>query len=106
MKQPVQTQSHNKSVATAFLLFAILVPEVAFAQSTTGGLDMFCMMAKHFKTLVGAAALLTIFLWALEHFFGVSKLHDIVIKVGIGSAVVTMAPLIITQAGLISCPSF
>lgn len=103
MKQPEQSQSSYKYVALAFVLFAALVPEVAFAQTATDGTSMFCMMAKYFKTLVGAAALLVIFLWSLEHFFGVAKLHSVVITVGVGCAVVTMGPMIITSAGLITC---
>lgn len=107
MKQADQAQSSYKYFALAFVILAALVPEVAFAQTAGGdGTSMFCMMAKYFKTLVGAAALLVIFLWSLEHFFGVAKLHDVVIKVGIGAAVVTLAPMIITQAGLITCSGF
>ena len=88
--------------AVAVIAALALLPEVAVAAAAvtgdTGGL--FCWVAKYFKSIVGAAALVAIFLWAIEHIFGVSKLHDIVIKVGVAAGIVIGASTLITQSGL------
>lgn len=85
---------------TATVLFLAILPEVAFALGGAGGGGIFCWVAQYFKSIVGAAALVAIFLWAIEHIFGVSKLHDIVIKVGVACGIVIAAASLITSSGL------
>lgn len=75
----------------------IMAPELAFAGN---GAQLFCYIANYFKEIVGGAALVVIMLWAIEHLFGVSKLHDVVIKVGVAAAIVTGAAAFITNSGL------
>lgn len=84
----------------AAFLTLLLVPELAFAQATGEGSAIFCFIAKWFKQIIGAAALIAIFMWALENVFGASKLHDIVIRVGVSCAVVAVAVVMITSSGL------
>lgn len=89
---------------TAAVIFLAALPEVAFALGGASGGGIFCWVAQYFKSIVGAAALVAIFLWAIEHIFGVSKLHDIVIKVGVACGIVIAAASLITSSGLtVSC---
>lgn len=93
----------QKSTIKGLLLAAlVLVPEVAFAQTGAGGANFFCYIASYFKGIVGAAALVAILAWAIEHILGVAKLHDIVIKVGVGAAIVIGSATIIANSGLSS----
>lgn len=84
------------SAATALMM----TPSLAFAADGNGN-QFFCYVANYFKGIVGGCALVVIMLWAIEHFFGVSKLHDIVIKVGIGAAIVAGSSIIIANSGLV-----
>jgi len=84
------------------VLALTLMPELAFAQSGAGGGGIFCFIAQYFKQIAGGAALVVICLWAIEHFFGVSKIHDMVIKVGIGAAVIVGASAFVANSGLSS----
>lgn len=86
-----------KTAVTGALL---MTPNLAFA-ATASGNQFFCFIANYVKGIVGGCALVVILLWAVEHFFGVAKLHDVVIKVGIGSAIVVGATLIVANSGLI-----
>jgi hypothetical protein len=98
--------SKNKKVFVQCAAAALIVglPEVALAQSAGAGANFFCYIAQYFKQIVGSAALVAIFMWALEHIFGMSKLHDIVIKVGIACAIVIGGAALITNSGLtVSC---
>lgn len=89
----------KKAVCKATLAGALLMsPNVAFAATT--GNQFFCFIANYVKGIVGGCALVVILLWAIEHFFGVAKLHDVVIKVGIGAAIVAGATLIVANSGL------
>lgn len=91
----------SKAITHAALTCALLaLPEVAFAQSGNGGI--LCNIAQYMKGIVGTCALLVIVLWAIEHFFGVSKLHDVLIKVGVGAAIVSGATVFIANSGLSS----
>lgn len=91
----------QKSVLTTALALVILAaPEIALAQYGGAGGGFFCYIAQYFKQIVGTAALVAIGMWALEHIFGVSKLHDIVIKVGIAAAMVIAGASIVTNSGL------
>lgn len=92
--------SHKAFTSTAVAIFIAALPEVAFALGGSGGGGIFCWVAQYFKSIVGAAALVAIFLWAIEHIFGVSKLHDIVIKVGVACGIVIAAASLITSSGL------
>jgi hypothetical protein len=96
---PVQ-KSVCKAAVTGALMMA---PGLAFAQSSTGstGNQFFCFIANYVKGIVGGCALVVILLWAIEHFFGVAKLHDVVIKVGIGAAIVAGSSLIVANSGLV-----
>lgn len=89
----------KKALCKATVTGALLMtPNLAFAASN--GNQFFCFVANYVKGIVGGCALVVILLWAIEHFFGVSKLHDVVIKVGIGAAIVVGATLIVTNSGL------
>lgn len=93
---------------TRYLCGALIImatfPEIAFAQSVSDGSGIFCWVAQYFKQIVGAAALVAVFMWAVEHIFGASKLHDIVIKVGVACGIVIAGAAMITKSGLsISC---
>lgn len=85
------------SVATAIMM----TPSLAFAADADGN-KFFCFIANYLKGIVGGCALVVIMLWAIEHFFGVAKLHDVVIKVGIGAAIVAGSSIIITNSGMVS----
>jgi hypothetical protein len=91
-----------KSVCKASAMGVMMMaPSLAFAQTSAGtGNQFFCYIANYFKGIVGSCALVVILLWAIEHFFGVAKLHDVVIKVGIGAAIVAGASVIIANSGL------
>lgn len=84
---------------TALALALVALPEMAMAQQVTGG-GIFCFIAQYFKGVVAAAAVVVIVLWAIEHIFGVSKLHSVVITVGTASAFVLTAVKIVESSGL------
>lgn len=90
-----------RSICKASMATAIMMtPSLAFA-ADGGGNQFFCYIANYFKGIVGSCALVVILLWAIEHFFGVAKLHDVVIKVGIGAAIVAGSSVIIANSGLV-----
>lgn len=93
-----------KAIFKTLLAFTIVAaPEIALAQSYGGGgggSAFFCYIAQYFKQIVGTAALVAITMWAIEHIFGVSKIHDMVIKVGVSAAIVIGGSLLITNSGL------
>lgn len=96
-------QGNRAALSGAICLALVLIPEVAFAQSTGGqGSNFFCYIATYFKGIVGSAALVAILAWAIEHILGVAKLHDIVVKVGVGCAIVIGSATIIANSGLSS----
>jgi hypothetical protein len=91
----------KKAVCKATVTGALLMtPNLAFAASGTGN-QFFCFIANYVKGIVGGCALVVILLWAIEHFFGVAKLHDVVIKVGISAAIVAGSSLIVANSGLV-----
>ena len=93
---------HPATLAAALLFF--FMPEAAFAAS---GMESFlCSVAQNFKAIVGVCALVAIVFWAIEHVFGVSKIHDMVIKIGIACAVIAGAATLINASGLTTCSSF
>jgi hypothetical protein len=95
---PNKTKVAMQAVA---LTAVLMTPELAFAQdSTSGGVQFFCYIATYFKSIVGGAALVALLMWAIEHIFGVAKLHDVVIKVGIAAAIVIGASTIIAKSGM------
>ena len=77
-----------------------LCPGSALAQSYTASGQFFCYIAQYVKYIVGTAALVAILFWAIEHIFGVSRIHDIVIRVGVACAFVISAATIIANSGL------
>ncbi|WP_426172499.1 hypothetical protein [Pseudoduganella sp. R-34] len=95
--------STNKKAAlkAAVGLAIVMLPEVAFAQSGgNAGAGFFCYIAQYFKAIVGTAALVAITMWAIEHVFKVSKLHDVVITVGTACAIVIGGTTLIVNSGL------
>lgn len=96
VKQP------SNRTATMIALFVTLIPGLAFAGGDGSG--FFCYISQYFKQIVGAAALTAIMMWAIEHIFGASKLHDVVIKVGVAAGIVIVGATFITNSGLtLSC---
>lgn len=91
---PHKTKAMVKSVAVGAVMMS---PQLAFAAGAT---DFFCYISEYFKSIVGGAALVALLMWAIEHIFGVAKLHDVVIKVGIAAAIVIGATTIIAKSGL------
>jgi asparagine N-glycosylation enzyme membrane subunit Stt3 len=91
-------KSKVKAVAVGAVL---MTPQLAMAQEG-GGVAFFCYIAMYFKQIVGGAALVALLMWAIEHIFGVAKLHDVVIKVGIAAAIVIGATTIIAKSGLVA----
>jgi hypothetical protein len=91
---PHKTKAAMKTVAVGALM---MTPQLAFAAGAT---DFFCYISEYFKSIVGGAALVALLMWAIEHIFGVAKLHDVVIKVGIAAAIVIGATTIIAKSGL------
>lgn len=90
----------RKQVFHAALLSIFLMsPQLSFAASSDGS-ELLCYIAQYFKQIAGAAALVVITLWAIEHFFGVAKLHDVVIKVGISAGVIIMGSVLVAKSGL------
>lgn len=92
------TKNQKHVAQTVLAISLIALPEFAFAQNAGGG--FFCYIAQYFKQIVGTAALVAITMWAIEHIFGASKLHDIVIKVGVACAMVIAGTVLITSSGL------
>lgn len=93
---------------TVFLYGAVfmlaLTPEIALAAGVADGSGIFCWVAQYFKQIIGSAALVAVFMWSIEHIFGASKLHDIVIKVGVACGIVIAGAAMITKSGLaITC---
>jgi hypothetical protein len=82
-------------------MFMVIMPEIALA-ADSDGTGFLCYIAKYFKAIVGSSAIVVIMLWAVEHIFGVSRLHDVVIKVGVGAAIAVGASGIVVGAGLTS----
>jgi hypothetical protein len=76
----------------------MMTPQLAFAADD--GTAFFCIIAKYFKGIVGGAALVALLMWAIEHIFGVAKLHDVVMKVGIAALIVISATTLIAKSGL------
>lgn len=95
-------QRNRAALSGAMFLALVLIPEMAFAQSSGQGANFFCYIAQYFKGIVGSAALVAILAWAIEHILGVAKLHDIVVKVGVGCALVIGSATIIANSGLSS----
>lgn len=97
-----QNMSHDarKSAKAAAVGAVLMTPQLAMAQE--GGVQFFCYIATYFKQIVGGAALVALLMWAIEHIFGVAKLHDVVIKVGIAAAIVIGATTIIAKSGLVA----
>lgn len=93
---PTAQSACKATLATALMM----TPSIAFAADGNGN-QFFCYIANYFKSIVGSCALVVILLWAIEHFFGVAKLHDVVIKVGIGAAIVAGSSVIIANSGLV-----
>lgn len=85
------------SVKAAAVGTVLMSPQLA---SAAGATDFFCYISEYFKGIVGGAALVALLMWAIEHIFGVAKLHDVVIKVGIAAAIVIGATTIIARSGL------
>jgi hypothetical protein len=97
-----ETTAESAQVVKALVLTAlIMMPQLAMAQDGGGGAAFFCFIGNYFKGIIGGACLVVIMLWALEHLFGMAKLHDVVIKVGVVAAVVVGAVSIIKASGLI-----
>ena len=91
---PHKAKAAVKTVAVGAVM---MTPQLAFAAGAT---DFFCYISEYFKSIVGGAALVALLMWAIEHIFGVAKLHDVVIKVGIAAAIVIGATTIIAKSGL------
>jgi hypothetical protein len=91
---PHGTKAAMKAAAVGAVM---MTPQLAFAAGAT---DFFCYISEYFKSIVGGAALVALLMWAIEHIFGVAKLHDVVIKVGIAAAIVIGATTIIAKSGL------
>jgi len=91
---PRKTKVAMKTVAVVAVM---MTPQLAHAASAT---DFFCVIADYFKQIVGGAALVALLMWSIEHIFGVAKLHDVVIKVGIAAAIVISSTVIIAKSGL------
>lgn len=83
----------------AFLTVLFIATFPSFAMAADGS-GMFCWVADYLKQIVGAAALVAIMMWAIEHIFGVAKLHDMVIRVGIACGVVIVGAVLIAKSGL------
>lgn len=90
-------QKAKTVIRTVAVGAVMMTPQLAMAAGAT---DFFCYIAEYFKSIVGGAALVALLMWAIEHIFGVAKLHDVVIKVGIAAAIVIGATTIIAKSGL------
>jgi hypothetical protein len=98
---PQQSKAVLKAVAVTAVM---LTPELALAQPMSAdpkSVKFFCYIGEYFKAIVGGAALVAMLMWAIEHIFGVAKLHDVVIKVGVAAAIVIGSVSLIRGAGLI-----
>lgn len=90
----------SKRACHALVLGTFLMsPQLAFAAD---GTELLCWVAQYFKQIAGTAALVVICVWAIEHFFGVSKLHDITIRVGIAAAFIITGATLVAKSGLTS----
>lgn len=92
----------RNGMAVLFAMFFALLPEVAFAAGN--GSAMFCFIADYFRQIVGAAILLALLMWAINHVFGGAKLGEMVVSVGVAAGVVIIGATFITSSGLtLSC---
>jgi hypothetical protein len=96
-------EGRAKQAGKALIMASLMMlPALAFAQDSGSGNQFFCYVAMYFKSIVGGACLVVIMLWAIEHVFGVAKLHDVVIKVGVAAAIVVGGAAMIKGSGLVS----
>lgn len=97
----INLKKHEGREKQAIIMLGLFVlatmPSIAMADSGSG---IFCWIANYLKQIVGAAALVAIGLWAIEHIFGASKLHDMVIRVGIACGIVVIGATLIANSGL------
>ena len=94
----------KKQELITLLAVSLMMPGIALAQGDAGGgIGLICWVAQYLKQIVGAAALVAVCMWALEHIGGMSKLHDLVIKVGISCGVVAVGAVFIAKSGLQTC---
>jgi hypothetical protein len=86
----------------AYLLFMelMLLPTLVLADDS--GTGIFCYVSTYLKGIVGSAAAVAIGFWGIEHIFGAAKLHDMVMRVGVGCGVVMVGALMIAKSGLTS----
>ena len=76
-----------------------LCPGSAFAQSYTASAQFFCYIAQYFKYIVGTAAVVAIFFWAIEHIFGVWSVSKTVRTV-IRAVFYTLIPALVFYSAL------
>jgi hypothetical protein len=79
------------------VLCLVALPGMAMAADGSG---IFCWVADYLKQIVGAAALVAIVMWSIEHIFGAAKLHDMVIRIGVACGLVIVGAVMIAKSGL------
>ena len=88
----------------SFVLCSLLIPDLALAQSGSSNSGFFCVISKYLKEILGSAAVLAIVLWAIDHIFNDEKVHAVAVRVGVATAVVSVAAVVIAQSGFtVSC---
>lgn len=91
-------QSSGKCKLLFGFAVALLAPNLAFA----GGTDFLCFFHEQMKMIIGVAIAVAAGFWALEHLFGIAKLHDWVMKVAMVCMVVVGVTIMIAKTGLSS----
>jgi hypothetical protein len=85
----------------------LMAPAFALAAGDTNGAgSIFCYIAQNLKGIIGTCMLVAVSLWAIEHIFKVSKIHDIVIGVGVVAIVVSGFTLYISKSEFSSSCAF
>lgn len=96
----ISNKQPNLEKSVAIILAVVCLASMPSFAMAADGSSIFCFFADYLKQIVGAAAVVAISMWAIEHIFGVAKLHDMVIRVGLGCGVVIVATVLIAKSGL------
>ena len=110
-KTPQRNNKHSNErkawhgvLMLSFVLCSLLIPDLALAQSGSSNSGFFCVISKYLKEILGSAAVLAIVLWAIDHIFNDEKVHAVAVRVGVATAVVSVAAVVIAQSGFtVSC---
>ncbi|MCP3023783.1 MULTISPECIES: hypothetical protein [Cupriavidus] len=88
---------HQIVVLTVLAVFSAS----AAAQSASGGMQAFCFLINYFKQIVGAIAVLAIFLWVIGYFNKQAHLSELGQYIFLGCVIAVAAYTLVAATGLI-----